>query len=78
LSHNLCHPHKVIFGRKYLLSVLIIVVVMIAVDLPIVFAAGRFSEWLRKNESINSLLSKLIGTALVGLAVRVFFTRKPS
>ena len=57
---------------------IIIVVVMIAVDLPIVFAAGRFSEWLRKNESINSLLSKLIGTALVGLAVRVFFTRKPS
>jgi threonine/homoserine/homoserine lactone efflux protein len=41
-------------------------------------AQGTKVERLRKNESINSLLSKLIGTALVGLAVRVFFTRKPS
>jgi threonine/homoserine/homoserine lactone efflux protein len=57
---------------------LIIVVVMIVVELPIVFAAGRFAEWLNKNERVSSVLSKMIGVTLIGLAAKIFVTRRPA
>lgn len=69
--------HGSIWSQILILG-LIIVVVMIAVEIPIVLAAGHFSEWLRKNESINSILSKIIGAAFIGLAVRIFFTKRPT
>jgi threonine/homoserine/homoserine lactone efflux protein len=57
---------------------LIIVTVMILVDLPIVLAAGGFAEWLERRSSAASVLGKLMGLLLIGLAVYVAITRRPA
>jgi threonine/homoserine/homoserine lactone efflux protein len=56
---------------------LIIVAIMIAVELPIVLASGRFSAWLAKRSGASRLLDKAIGLILLGLAAYIAAERKP-
>lgn len=56
---------------------LIIVAIMIAVELPIVLASGRFSAWLTKQSGASRLLDKAIGFMLLGLAAYIAAERKP-
>jgi threonine/homoserine/homoserine lactone efflux protein len=56
---------------------LIIVAIMIAVELPIILASGRFSAWLAKQSVASRLLDKAIGLMLLGLAAYIAAERKP-
>ena len=55
---------------------LIIVAIMIAVELPIILASGRFSAWLAQRSGASSLLDRAIGLMLLGLAAFVAVERK--
>lgn len=56
---------------------MIIVAIMMAVELPIVLAAGRFSAWLAKKSGASRLLDRAIGMILLGLAAYIAADRKP-
>lgn len=66
-----------IWSQMLILGV-VILAVMILVNLPIVFAAGRFAEWLSRRSGAGAALDKLIGLLLIGLAIYVAMARKPA
>jgi threonine/homoserine/homoserine lactone efflux protein len=55
----------------------IIVVIMMAVELPIIFASGRFAGWLTRKSGASRWLDRAIGVMLLGLAAFIAAERKP-
>jgi threonine/homoserine/homoserine lactone efflux protein len=55
----------------------IIVVIMMAVELPIIFASGRFAGWLARKSGASRWLDRAIGVMLLGLAAFIAAERKP-
>lgn len=65
-----------VWSQMLILGV-IIVVIMIAVELPIILASGRFSRWLAGKSGANRWLDRAIGAMLLGLATYIAADRKP-
>ena len=55
----------------------IIVVIMMAVELPIILASGQFSRWLAGKSGASRWLDRAIGAMLLGLAAYIAAERKP-